>query len=102
MNKIKLTFICLLILSAYSIQAEKLRVGVSLHPYYSWVKNIVKDKADIFPLIETGNNVHNYQPRPADVERVMKMDVLVVNGVGHDEFAFAILKAKHLLIKSYH
>lgn len=78
------------------VHAESLKIGVSLNAYYSWVKNIVQERAEVLPLIEMGSNVHNYQPRPADVERVMSMDVLVVNGVGHDEFAFSILKAASL------
>lgn len=84
------------ILFTLSFPVSALKVGVTLHAYYSWVKNIVGDKADVIQLIESGNNIHNYQPRPADVERVLNMDVLVVNGIGHDEFAFSILKAASL------
>ena len=90
-----ITFITLLIF-VNSGHAAKLKVGVTLQPYYSWVKNIVQDRAEVIPLIESGNNVHAYVPRPADIERAMGLDVLVVNGVGHDEFAFKILEAAAL------
>lgn len=93
-NRFTIIMLFLFLLAPWSTFA--LKIGVSLHPYYSWVKNIVKDRAEVLPLIETGNNVHNYQPRPADVERVMSMDVLIVNGVGHDEYAFKILQAASL------
>lgn len=73
--------------------ADKLRVGITLHPYYSFVANIVGDRAEVVPLIEAGNNPHNYTPQPDDLKRVMEMDVLVVNGIGHDEWAFAIVEA---------
>lgn len=97
MKLIKRCFIIsILIFMILPMSTAAMKIGVSLHSYYSWVKNIVGDKAEVLPLIETGNNVHNYQPRPADVERLINMDVLVVNGVGHDEFAFAILKAASL------
>lgn len=76
--------------------AERLKVGVTLQPYYSWVKNIVGDKADVIPVIKAGNNVHSYVPRPEDIERLIGLSVLVVNGVGHDEFAFKMLKAAAL------
>ncbi|UFH50388.1 metal ABC transporter solute-binding protein, Zn/Mn family [Pseudomonas sp. KNUC1026] len=72
---------------------KKLRVGVTLHPYYSFVANIVGDRAEVVPLIPAGANPHNYQPQPDDITRAMNIDVLVVNGIGHDEWAFQIVKA---------
>jgi len=74
-------------------QAEKLVIGVTLHPYYSFVTNIVKDRAVVQPLIGEGFNPHNYRPQPEDIKRVMNLDVLVINGIGHDEFAMEILEA---------
>ncbi|MGE3840763.1 MAG: metal ABC transporter solute-binding protein, Zn/Mn family [Vicinamibacterales bacterium] len=74
-------------------QPKRLRVGVTLHPYYSFATNVVGDRADVVPLIEAGNNPHNYTPRPDDMKRVLDMDVLIVNGIGHDEWAFKIVKA---------
>jgi zinc transport system substrate-binding protein len=77
-------------------QAQSLRVGVTLHPYYSFVANIVGDRAQVIPLIDSGSNPHNYTPRPEDMKRVLSMDVMVVNGIGHDEWAFEIVKAAGL------
>jgi zinc transport system substrate-binding protein len=74
-------------------EAGKLKVGITLHPYYSFVANIVGDRAEVVPLIDSGSNPHNYTPQPDDMKRVLTMDVLVVNGIGHDEWAFDIVKA---------
>ena len=44
----------LLALLAPLAQAEdgkRLRIGITLHPYYSYVSNIVGDKAEVVPLI---------------------------------------------------
>jgi zinc transport system substrate-binding protein len=71
----------------------KMTVGITLHPYYSFVANIVGDKADIVPLIGAGYNPHNYNPLPDDIKRAQSLDVLVVNGIGHDEWAFEIMEA---------
>jgi zinc transport system substrate-binding protein len=73
--------------------AGRLKVGITLHPYYSFVANIVGDKAEVIPLVSAESNPHNYQPLPADIARAMSLDVLVVNGIGHDEWAFEIVKA---------
>jgi zinc transport system substrate-binding protein len=70
-----------------------LSIGVTLHPYYSWVKNIVGDTARVTPLIPPGSDPHTYQPMPADLEHLQNLDVLIINGVGHDEFVNPMLKA---------
>ena len=74
-------------------EAKTLRVGITLHPYYSFVANIVGDRAKIIPLIDSDANPHGYAPQPADMIRMMSMDVMVVNGIGHDSWAFEILDA---------
>ena len=35
-------------------QQEKLRIGITLHPYYSFVANIVGNLAEVVPLIDGG------------------------------------------------
>ncbi|CCH50174.1 metal ABC transporter solute-binding protein, Zn/Mn family [Pseudodesulfovibrio piezophilus] len=69
------------------------RIGVTLHPYYSFVAAIVGNTAEVVPLIGEGFNPHNYRPQPEDIKRSMTLDALVVNGIGHDEFAFEIVEA---------
>lgn len=80
-------------LMAGAVAAEPLRIGITLHPYYSFVANIVGDRAEIVPLIDANANPHGYMPQPADMIRITTMDVLVVNGIGHDSWAFEILDA---------
>lgn len=73
--------------------ADKPRIGITLHPYYSFVANVAGDHAEVVPLIDAGFNPHNYTPRPEDMKRATTLDALVVNGIGHDEFAFKIVEA---------
>ena len=82
-----------LALFASAALAAPLKIGVTLHPYYSFAANIVGDRAEVVPLIEAGNNPHNYTPQPNDMKRVLEMDALIVNGIGHDEWAFEIVRA---------
>lgn len=67
--------------------SARLQVGITLHPYYSYVSHILGDRGDVLPLVEAGFNPHNYQLSPADIERLNSLDALVVNGIGHDLFA---------------
>lgn len=73
--------------------AGRLRIGVTLHPYYSFVSNIVGDHADVEPLIPAGFNPHAYEPRPEDIRRIGQLDVVVLNGIGHDDFAGRMIAA---------
>lgn len=73
--------------------ADRLTVGITLHPYYSFVANIVQDRADILPLIQAGYNPHGYSAQPEDIKRAMDMDVIVMNGIGHDSWADEVLQA---------
>jgi len=72
---------------------ERMTVGITLHPYYSFVSNIVGDLADVVPLIGAGYNPHNYNPLPDDMKRAQTLDILVVNGIGHDQWAMEIMQA---------
>ncbi|TCK03681.1 zinc transport system substrate-binding protein [Marinobacterium mangrovicola] len=76
-----------------SAQADPLRIGVTLHPYYSYVANIVGDKAEVVPLIPQGFNPHAYEPRAEEIKRVGSLDVVVLNGIGHDDFAERMIAA---------
>ena len=39
-----------------------LKIGITLHPYYSFVTNIVGDRAEVIPLINAESNPHGYSP----------------------------------------
>ncbi len=73
--------------------ADKLRIGITLHPYYSYVANIVGDKAEVVPIIPAGFNPHAYEPRAEDIKRIGELDVIVLNGIGHDDFADRMIAA---------
>ena len=86
-------FALLFIGAASAADAKHLRIGITLHPYYSYVSNIVGDKAEVVPLIPAGFNPHAYEPRSEDIKRIGSLDVVVLNGVGHDDFADRMIAA---------
>lgn len=73
--------------------ATPLRVGVTLHPYHSWVANIGGAAAVPVPLVPVGFNPHAYEPRAEDIRRIGALDVVVLNGIGHDDFAGRMIAA---------
>ena len=71
-----------------------LTVGVTLHPYYSWTKNVVGDTGvEVVPVLPGEVDAGDYQPRPEDIAKLTTLDAIVVNGVGHDDFIFDMIKA---------
>lgn len=73
--------------------AAVLRVGVTLHPYYSWVSNVGGSAVVVIPIVPPGADPHSFQPRPEDLATVESLDAVVTNGLGHDAFLEPMLKA---------
>jgi zinc transport system substrate-binding protein len=72
-----------------------LKIGVTLHPYYSWTANVVGNLPgyEVRALLPGDVDAGDYQPRPQDITRLSDLDVLIVNGIGHDDFIVPMLKA---------
>jgi zinc transport system substrate-binding protein len=70
-------------------------VGVTLHPYYSWTSNVVGSLPgyEVRPILPGEIDAGDYQPRPEDIKKLIDLDAIVVNGIGHDDFIFSMLKA---------
>jgi zinc transport system substrate-binding protein len=72
-----------------------LKIGVTLHPYYSWTKNVVGDLPgyEVRSLLPGEIDAGDYQPRPDDIKKLVDLDAIVVNGIGHDDFIAPMIKA---------
>jgi len=91
--------LCVLLTGVVHAQTPKpptpLKIGVTLHPYYSWAANVVGKLPgyEVRPLLPGDIDAGDYQPRPQDIKRLADLDVVIVNGIGHDDFIFPMLKA---------
>ena len=80
-----------------------LHVGVTLHPYYSWVANVVAGVpgAEVVAVLPGEIDAGNYQPSPDDIAKLAKLDAIVINGIGHDDFIRDMIRASgntHLVV----
>jgi zinc transport system substrate-binding protein len=80
-----------------------LKIGITLHPYYSWTANVVGKLPgyEVRPLLPGEIDAGDYQPRPEDIKKITDLDAIVINGIGHDDFIMPMIKAsgnKHLVI----
>ncbi len=74
--------------------SSPLRVGVTLHPYFSWASNVVVGTdIEVVAVLPGEVDAGNYQPSPDDIKKLAKLDALVVNGIGHDDFIKGMITA---------
>ena len=73
--------------------AVVLRVGVTLHPYYSWASIVGGTAVVVVPIVPPSADPHSFQPRPEDLAVVSSLDAVVENGLGHDAFLEPMLRA---------
>lgn len=58
----------------------KLKVAVTLFPYYDFVRQIAGDQVDLQMVIPAGMDSHSFEPTPADIRTIQHTDVLISNG----------------------
>ncbi|NOH22404.1 metal ABC transporter solute-binding protein, Zn/Mn family [Vibrio europaeus] len=93
LKKLTLALLAGFLCHPFASAQDKLTVGITMHPYYSYVKTVVENKMNVLPLVDASVNSHNYLPQPNDLVKLKTMDAIVVNGIGHDEFAMEVIKA---------
>ena len=65
---------------AASEENGKLKVAVTLFPYYDFVRQIAGDQVDLQMVIPAGMDSHSFEPTPADIRTIQHADVLISNG----------------------
>ena len=103
MRNIALAIIVALFAPAALAETKPLKVGVTLHPYYSWTANVIAgvEGAEVRSILPGEVDAGNYQPSPDDIKKLGDLDAIVINGIGHDDFILGMIKASgndHLLI----
>jgi zinc transport system substrate-binding protein len=86
---------CATTASAQARAAAPLKIGVTLHPYYSWTKNVVGTLPgyEVRPILPGEIDAGDYQPRPDDIKKLVDLDAIVINGLGHDDFIMPMIKS---------
>jgi ABC-type Zn uptake system ZnuABC Zn-binding protein ZnuA len=54
-------------------------------------RNVAGDRLQVDSLLPTGADPHGYQPTPSDVAKISKSTVLIVNGLGYEQFLNTLL-----------
>lgn len=73
----------------------KLKIVTTIFPEYDWVMNVLgekKDEASVTMLLDSGVDLHSYQPSPKDIVTVSKCDLFIYVGGESDEWVEDVLK----------
>ena len=63
-----------------------LKVVTSTTVFADMVRNVGGDLVDVTSLVPKNGDVHTFEPRPADVQQVAEAKLLVMNGLGLDDW----------------
>ena len=66
--------------------AERLRVLVTFPPLYSFAAQVAGDRAEVECLLPPNVGPHDYAMTPGDARKLAAADVVVINGLGLEEF----------------
>ena len=75
----------------------KLKVVVTIFPEYDWVLNVLGDRAEdvsVKLLLDSGADLHSYQPAVADIVAVAEADLFIYVGGESDDWVPDALKNK--------
>ena len=67
----------------------KLKIVCTIFPLYDWVKNILGDEADhaeLTLLLDSGTDLHSFQPTAADILTVTQCDLFIYVGGESDKW----------------
>jgi len=76
---------CLLLLFALlplAANAAPLRIVTSFLPLSAATLSIVGDRAEVSQLTGQGVGPHEFEPKPSDLKKITRADLLIVNGLG--------------------
>ena len=101
MKKILALTLCVLvfagILSGCSVnkKSDKIEIVTTIFPEYDWVREIVgenNDRVNITMLIDSGADLHSYQPTADDIVKVATCDLFIYVGGESDAWVADVLK----------
>ena len=105
MKKILTLITCLLVFtgiftgcgssSASSKDSKKLKIVTTIFPEYDWVRKILGDRekdVELTMLIDSGVDLHSYQPSTDDIVKISKCDIFIYVGGESDKWVDDALK----------
>ncbi|MGQ9608520.1 MAG: metal ABC transporter substrate-binding protein [bacterium] len=106
MHKFLLILFCLLSFKAYAVDnrqvnTKELNILCSFHPIYVFAQNIVLgvNNVKLDCLLPANVGPHDYALTPNDMKRIAQADLLLINGLGLEEFISNAIKTANPRLK---
>ncbi len=80
--------------SASTAADDKIKIVCTIFPGYDWAKQILGDNsanADIRYLLDSGTDLHSYQPTASDIKSISECDMFIYVGGESDEWVEDVL-----------
>lgn len=80
---------------------QKIQVITSIYPLYYFATRIGGEKIDVYNIVPSGAEPHEYEPTAQDIARIERSDILIVNGVNLEPWAARLkkdLQGKNILM----
>ncbi len=74
---------------------DRMKIVVTIFPEYDWVMNVLGDKAsdaDVTLLLDTGTDLHSYQPSASDILEITTSDLFIYVGGESDGWVEDVLR----------
>ncbi|MGN0107529.1 MAG: metal ABC transporter substrate-binding protein [Hominilimicola sp.] len=68
-------------------KSDKPQVYTSFYAMYDFARTIGGEDIDLYNVVPTGTEPHDFEPTAADMAKLSKADVFIFNGMGVDEWA---------------
>ena len=68
------------------VEATEIVALASFYPLYEFTKEVGGDKVDVSYLVPKGIEPHDWEPTINDVQRISQADLIIINGVGFEEW----------------
>lgn len=71
-------------------KSDKLQVYTSFYAMYDFARTIGGDDIDLYNIVPTGAEPHDFEPTAADMAKLTKADLFIYNGAGMEDWAEAV------------
>ena len=81
-----------------SVENQKIVALASFYPLYEFTKEVGKDNVDVSLIVPAGIEPHDWEPSIQDLQRIQQADIIIINGVGFENWLENIEKSNSKLV----
>ena len=79
------------------VENKKIVIFASFYPLYEFTKEVGQDKVEVSFLVPPGIEPHEWEPSIKDIQRMQKSDLIIINGIGFENWVDDIHKINTVL-----